>query len=207
VTPLPTRVNRLLVANGPVARTLGGDINALRVRYKTHLPQPPGVRFFNGSDQPDKNINIPQFSNTWATDDASIQRHGRMESFYNLESAPPMTAAEAEARGDFILSRYQRASFAGPFTLHYGQLLTTGGHPVNLAAEQARTVCKLILADGSYGGEVRPGAPQIVTGAYSYDVDAGVGQVTPLQNLRTDFSSLMSVITETRGRGTGWQHR
>ena len=208
VTKLPANVNRLLVANGPVARTLGGDINALEVRYKTHLPQPPGVRFFNGSDAPDKNINIPQFSTTWATDDASIRRHGRMESFLNLESAPPMSAADAEARGDFILSRYRRASFAGPFVLHYGQLQTTGGHSVNLAAEQARTCCKLILTDYGYGGEVIPGAPQIVTGSYSYDVDSGTATLTPLQHLHTDFSSLMSVITATRGRGAGdWQRR
>ncbi len=208
VTKLPATVNRLLVANGPVARTLGGDINALLIRYKTHLPQPGGLRFFNGSDAPDKNLNIPQFSTTYATDDTSIARHGRMESFLNLESAPPMSEADAQARGDYILSRYQRASFAGPFTLHYGQLLTVGGHPVNLAAEQARTCCKLILTDYGYGGEVRPGAPQIVTGNYSYSVDDGVGQITPLQNLRTDFSSLMSVITETRGRGAGdWQRR
>jgi hypothetical protein len=208
VTKLPTTVNRLLVANGPVARTLGGDINALEVRYKTHLPQPPGVRFFNGSDAPNKNINIPQFSTTWATDDASIARHGRMESFLNLESAPPMTAAEAEARGDFILSRYQRASWAGPWNLHHGQLLTTGGHPVNLAAEQARTCVRLMLSDGGYGGEVIPGSPKIVTGRYEYSVDDGVGQLSPLQLLRQDFSSLMSVITETRGHGVGdWQRR
>ena len=157
---------------------------------------------------PDKNINIPQFSTTWATDDASIRRHGRMESFLNLESAPPMSAADAEARGDFILSRYRRASFAGPFVLHYGQLQTTGGHSVNLAAEQARTCCKLILTDYGYGGEVIPGAPQIVTGSYSYDVDSGTATLTPLQHLHTDFSSLMSVITATRGRGAGdWQRR
>jgi len=208
VTKLPTNVNRLLVANGPVARTLGGDINALQVNYKTHLPQPPGVRFFNGSDAPNKNLNIPQFSRTWATDDASIARHGRMESFLNLESAPPMSEADARARGDYILSRYQRASFAGPFTLHYGQLLTTGGHPVNLAAEQARTCCRLLLSDYGYGGEVIPGAPQIITGNYQYSVDDGVGQIMPLQTLRHDFESLMSVITQTRGRGAGdWQRR
>ncbi len=208
VTKLPTTVNRLLVANGPVARTLGGDINALLIRYKTHLPQPPGVRFFNGSDAPDKNLNIPQFSTTYATDDTSIARHGRMESFLNLESAQPMSEADARARGDYILSRYQRASWAGPWNLHHGQLLTTGGHPVNLATEQARTCCRLILVDGGYGGEVIPGAPKIVTGAYQYSVDDGVGQVSALQRLRQDFESLMSVITQTRGRGAGdWQHR
>src|SRR6266496_1868836 len=178
------------------------------VRYKPHLPQPPGVRFFNGSDAPDKNLNIPQFSTTYATDDTSIARHGRMESFLNLESAQPMSEADARARGDYILSRYQRASWAGPWNLHHGQLLTTGGHPVNLATEQARTCCRLILVDGGYGGEVIPGAPKIVTGAYQYSVDDGVGQVSALQRLRQDFESLMSVITQTRGRGAGdWQHR
>src|SRR6266496_870455 len=56
---------------------------------ETHLPPPPGVRFFNGSVAPDKHLNIPQFSTTYATDDTSIARHGRMESFLNLESAQP----------------------------------------------------------------------------------------------------------------------
>jgi hypothetical protein len=208
VTKLPTNVNRLLVANGPVARTLGGDINALLIRYKTHLPQPPGVRFFNGSDAPNKNLNIPQFSTTYATDDASIRRHGRMESYLNLESAPPMSETDAQARGDYILSRYQRASFAGPFNFHYGQLLTTGGKPVNPASEQARTCCKLLLTDYGYGAEVHPGAPQIITGQYQYSVDDGIGQISPLQTLRHDFESLMSTITATRGRGVGdWQRR
>jgi hypothetical protein len=35
-----------------------------------------------------------------------------------------------------------------------------------------------------------------------------VGQLSPLQLLRTDFESLMSVITQTRGHGVGdWQRR
>jgi hypothetical protein len=56
-------------------------------------------------------------------------------------------------------------------------------------------------------GEARPGAPQIITGNYSYSVDDGVGQISPLITLRHDFETLMSTITETRGHGTGWQKR
>ena len=47
-----------------------------------------------------------------------------------------------------------------------------------------------------------------MTGRYEYSVDDGVATLSPLQHLHTDFSSLMSVITATRGRGAGdWQRR
>jgi len=215
VVPLPVNVNRILVANGPVARTIGADINALWVRYKLPYPGlppftnvPPPTRFYNSADVPEKNYNVPQYRTTYVTNDASIAKHGLMESFVDFSSGHGTTEATAQARAQFILDRYQRASFAGPFTVHHGQLTTTGGHPVNLATEQARTVCKLILTDYGYGGEVIPGSPQIITGQYQYSVDDGVGTITPFQSLRKDFATLMSTIVQTRGHGAGdWQRR
>jgi hypothetical protein len=203
VTKLPTAVNRILVSSSPVPRTLGGDINSLWIRYK---PPSLGIKFFNGSDAtaaPEKNANVPQVRRTSVTNFDSVFRHGRMEALLDLTSAPRQTEAQAQAVGQFVLDRYVRASFAGPFEVGFGQLLTTGGHPIDLATEQAGTVCKLILTDYGYGGEVRPGAPQIITGEYEYHVEEQRALVTPFQSLRHDIAALMAEVAETRGRGKG----
>ena len=55
---------------------------------------------------------------------------------------------------------YTRASFAGPFTASRGQLMTSGGAPIDPGTDQAGTVCQLILTDYAYGGEVTPQLPR-----------------------------------------------
>ena len=52
-----------------------------------------------------------------------------------------MSAGAAQAVGNNVLAIYQRASFAGPFTVSRGQLLNAGGAPVDPGADQAGTVC------------------------------------------------------------------
>ena len=206
VVPLPTTVNRLLVSNTPVARTLGGYINTIWIRYPALDTQVSG---------------LVQDMTTSVVNQASVDTHGPLETFLDLSSAGlplrpvawfghilVLTEAQAQAVGNFVLQRYEGASFAGPFTVGPGQLLTTGGTPVDLGMQRAGLVCQLILTDYGYGGEINNTPVEFLVGAYEYDDDAQVGTVTPFQNLRTDITSLLSVAAGQRGRGVGdWQRR
>jgi hypothetical protein len=105
-----------------------------------------------------------------------------------------MSAGAAQAVGTKVLTAYQRASFAGPFTAARGQLLNTGGAPVDPGTDQAGTVVRLILTDYAYGGEVAPGSPvTFIVGGYSWDDFAGKATITPHQALDESLSGLLSM--------------
>ena len=197
VVPLPTTVNRLLVSNTPVARTLGGYVNTIWIRFQTLVD----IVFPGGQA-------VTEYDTTSVVNQSSVDTHGPLETFLDLSSAGKMSGSAAQAVGQFVLNRYEGASFAGPFTVGPGQMLTTGGTPVDLGMQRAGLVCQLILTDYGYGGEVNNTPVEFLVGAYEYDDDAQVGTVTPFQNLRTDITSLLSVAAGQRGRGVGdWQRR
>ena len=183
--PLPTTVNRLLLCRTPVARTLGGDINVVWLRYQsagdsTAVPSIPAV-----------------FSVTSATVPASIALHGQREAYLDLSSGGTMTAGAAQAIGNALLQRYQRASFAGPFAAGQGDLMTIGGQPMDLGLNHAGAVAQLILVDYGYGGEVVLGPVTFLIGGYEYDDDTLTGTVTPFQYLDTSFTGLLSAASTT----------
>jgi len=184
VFPLPTQVTNLLVSNTPVSRTLGGDINTVWLRYQDRL---------------DSTTAVAEFSTTSATDAASIAAHGPMETFADLSSAPVLNNSQAQAVGNLVLKRYQRASFAGPFVVGPGQLLTTGGAPVDLGCGMpyAPMVCRVMLTDYAYGGETTPAPVTFLAGGYSFDDDSQTATITPFQSLDTSFSGLLSAIVGT----------
>jgi hypothetical protein len=180
VAALPATVNRLLVCSSPVPRTLGGDINTIWIRYES------------AADNATTGA-AATYALTSVTNAASVTAHGKMETYLDLSSAGVMTATAAQAVGNFVLGIYQRASFAGPFTVQPGQLLNTGGQPVDLGCEQAGTVCRLLLSDFGYGGEVNLAAPlTFIVGAYSYDDQTETATVSPYQSLDTSLSGLLS---------------
>jgi len=184
VFPLPTTVTNLLASNTPVSRTLGGDTNVVWLRYQ---------------DRADSTTAVASYSTTSATDAASVAAHGPMETFADLSSAPVLSIAQAQAVGNLVLQRYQRASFAGPFTAGPGQLLTTGGAPVDLGAGMpyAPMVCRVMLTDYAYGGETSPAPVTFLVGGYSFDDDSSTATITPFQSLDTSFSGLLSAIVST----------
>jgi hypothetical protein len=92
-----------------------------------------------------------------------------------------MASSAALAVGYSVLSIYQAASYAGPFTVGYGQLLNSGGQAIDPGTDQAGTVARLILTDFGYGGEVVPGPVTFIVGAYSWDDFAQTATVTPYQ--------------------------
>lgn len=192
--PLSSAVpSRVLVSNDPVGRTLGGDVNVVWLRYLIDQDaQGPAV-----------------YGLTSATEPASIARHQRMEEYADLSSAGLRTAGQAQAIGASILQRYQRAFFSGSFAVSYGQLLTTGGQPVDLGCEQAGMLVRLIATDYDFGGEITMYPVNFLAGAYAYDDDTCTATVTPFQSLATSFSSLLGVsiaaLPHRGGHGPDWR--
>jgi len=182
VFDLPTVPDRILVCGSPVPRTLGGDIDVIWVNYQ--------VSDDSGSDAATTALVAAETA-------AEIPIHGRMETYLDLSSAGTMSAGAAQAVGQAILQQYQRASFAGPFTVRYGELLNIGGAPVDLAMEQAGHVCKVILTDYGYGGEIVPGPVTFLVGGYQYDDTGEFATVTPFQSLDTSMSGLLSAMSTT----------
>lgn len=178
VFPIPSTVDRLLVATNPVTRTVASDITTVFLKYEA-------------SDDGQGNV---VYNTTDAFSQLDIDMHGPTETYADLSNAGVMSATAASQVGYNVLARYQRASFAGPFTVRYGQYLTTGGTPIDLGTERAGTVCRLLVTDAPFGGEVATGSISFVVGSFQYDDDSGTAQVTPLQSARSDFASLLSLV-------------
>ncbi len=184
VFPLPTTVTRLLTCNTPVPRTLGGDINTIYLRYAISAD----VTNSAGTDVP------AVYGLTSVTNAQSVAAHQALETFIDLSDVGVMTQAAAQAVGTSVLAIYQRASFAGPFTASYGQLMNTGGVPIDPGTDQAGTVMKLILSDFGYGGEVTPQFPiTFITGAYEWDDLTQTATITPYQSVDQSLQGLLSL--------------
>ena len=185
VFPIPTAVNRLIVSTQPIARTLGGYINTLFIKYQVTADSTTGGA---GS------ATAATFAVTTVQDTASADIHGVIEDYIDLSNAGVMTATAAQAVGNYVLSIYQAASFAGPFTVQYGQLLTPGGQPIDPGTDQAGTVAQVIATDFGYGGQVTPQFPiTFPVGQYEWDDFAQVATVTPFQALDQSISGLLSM--------------
>lgn len=193
VFPLPADINgrlqspntRLLVSHSPVARTIAADINTIVLRYQATADKPATS----------KTKAVPAtYATTTVQQLASVQKHGPMEYYLDVGSAGVMTAAAAQAIGNNILSKYVRASWAGPFTVGPGQLLSTGGVPVDLGCERAAGVIMLMVADAPYGGEVVAGPISFMVGKYEFDDDTDTGTITPLQSARMDMATLITSL-------------
>lgn len=178
VGAIPSTVNRLLVATSPVARTIANDITTVWLKY-------------TASDDGQGNTT---YDLTDAFNQPDIDQHGPNEVYADLSSAGVMSSGAATAVGTNILSRYQRASFAGPFSVRFGQLLTTGGQPVDLGCERAGSVARLLVTDSTFGGESVTGIVSFVIGKYAYDDATGTAQITPMTSSRADFTTLLSLI-------------
>jgi len=181
IFPLPTVPNRLLVVNTPVARTLGGDINYILIKYQV------------SADNTSTN-QTASYGFVAAVNQQSIDAHGQLETSIDLSDAGVMSSAQAQAVGNYVLQIYQRASFAGPFTGSYGQLLNAGGAPIDPGTDQAGTMMRLILTDYGYGGEVIPQFPiTFITGAYEWDDFAQTFTATPYQSVNQSLTGLLSL--------------
>lgn len=180
-------VNRILVLATPPARTLGGDVNTVWIRYQSSADSAA----------------VATFALTSVTNATATALHGPMEAFEDVSSAGVMTAGQAQALAQSALNRYQRASYAGPFTVAPGELLNPGGVPVDLGLDHCGTIVKAVLASGGYGGEVVPAPAVFMTGSHAWDEDAQTAQVTPFQSLSLSVSGLLGAALTRAGGMTG----
>lgn len=182
VFALPATVNRLLLVRQPAPRTLGGDINVIWLRYQSSADNAT-----TGA--------VAAYATTSATAGASIALHGQLEAYLDLSNGGVMTATAAQAIGNAILQRYQRASFAGPFAAGPGDIMTPGGQAMDLGINHSGSVMQLVLTDYAYGGEVVMGPVTFLVGSYTYDDDSLTGTVTPFQYLDTSMTGLLSAAS------------
>lgn len=183
VFPLPTVPDRLLVANTPVPRTIGADINTVYERYEVSADNPA-----TGTAQ----VNATTSSQNLT----SAAKYGTRETYVDLTPAGVMTAATAQGYGNNVLQRYIHATYSGPFTVGPGQLLTMGGQPVDLGADQAGHVAQLVLTDYAYGGEVSIHNPvAFLIGGYEYDDDSQTASITPFLYQAADLAGMLSAAS------------
>ncbi len=133
------------------------------------------------------------FGTTSVQNAQSVAAHQVIETNMDLSSAGVMSAGAAQAVGNYVLQVYVRASFAGPFTGSYGQLLNAGGVPIDPGTDQAGTVVRLILTDYGYGGEVSMQPVTFPLGAYAWDDFAQKFTATPYVALDQSLSGLLSM--------------
>jgi hypothetical protein len=173
--------NRILTCTQPVPRTLGGDINTIFIRYTV-----------SAASSTSSGSQTTAYGVTSVVNAQSVAQHGTLETYIDLSSAGVMTAAQAQSVGNYVLSIYQRASFAGPFQASYGELLNSGGAPIDPGTDQAGTVMRLILTDYGYGGEVVPAPIVFLVGSYSWDDFAQVATISPFQTIDTSLTGMLS---------------
>lgn len=167
---------RLLVCTVPNPRTLAAGLNALWFTY---------VSAVFGSNQTTSTDSV---SNA-----AAIAKHGRLEQAIDLTQLGLLTNAQAKSYAQNVMNQYIRANFASDFQVRHGQYLTIGGSAVDLGCETAYpNVVRLLLTDGSYGGEVISTPVTFAVGKYGYSEETQLGTVTPYQSYKSDLSTLLT---------------
>jgi len=171
--------DRLLVSAVPNPRTLAAGLNRLWYSY---------ISSDDGSGN-QVTTTVP------ALNGAAIDQWGAQEQCADMTSAGLMTSALATSRAQSILNQYVRANYTQGFTVNYGQYLTMGGSPVDLGCETAAPhVAKVLLTDGSYGGEVISSPVCFQVGEFDYDDDTQTATVTPYQSYKSDLSTLLTAV-------------
>jgi hypothetical protein len=180
VLTIPTTVTRLLITTTPAAPDLVDYINALYVRYQSAA---------------DSNTGVATFALTSSTLASSITTHGRTEDFWDISSGGTLSTGSAQTDAANALAKYVAASFSQPFSVTAGHYLNTGGQPVDLAAERAGEVVRLVLAAGGFGGEIGFAWPiTFPVGSVVWDDEAQHLTVTPYKSVRSDFAGLLGLL-------------
>jgi hypothetical protein len=121
-----------------------------------------------------------------------IAAHGPNELYIDITGAGVLPQAQAQQMALNLLAKYGRSAWGGPFSFHYGNWLTLGGSPIDIATDQAGSVARVLVSDAPFGGEVLFGALEFVVGKYSYDDDSQIATATPYQSYLTDLQTLLS---------------
>ncbi|SRR6266568_3367109 len=185
VFPLPTVPNRILVATSPAGQSIASGPDALYLRYQS---SPDGAtKAVYGLAEADRQ--------------GVIDAQGRREDYTDLSSGGTLTSGAAQNVGTAVLQRFTRAGFTDPFTTGYGQLLNMGGTPVDPGVfyqDGAVTmVCRALLSDFAFSGEVTRGPVNFLVGAYEWDDGALTATITPFESIRHDFGSLLQAAADS----------
>lgn len=186
IVPLPATVNRLLVSNSPVPRTVAEDVNSLFLRYQA---------------TDDNSSATPPVAATYGlanvTDAADIAQHGTAEEYYDLSQNGTMALSAAQSNGNNILNRYNGVTFSSSFTITPGQLLNAGGAECDPGTEAAGNVYRLMLTDFGYAADQVQGPVTIIGGDVEWDDTAQQLQVTAFLTAAQNFGSLLSAAFPT----------
>lgn len=184
VFPLPTTANRILVATSPEPQTIASGADAIFIRYQSSA---------DGAAK-------AAYGLTSVTSQARIDAHGRIEDYMDVSSAGVQTSGTAQAAGNQVLKRFTRAGFTSPFTAQYGELLNMGGTPVDPGVfyqdGSSVMVCRVLLSDFAFSGEVARGPVTLLVSAYQWDDQARTATITPFDSMRHDFASLMQAAVD-----------
>jgi hypothetical protein len=181
IPSLPSVVNRYLVSNTPVSRTLAEDINRLFVRYEDNSD--------NTSAAAPATHGLISEENTEDGDE-----HGWTESYIDITGNGVTTSGAAQQNAKNALARFNRVNFGNAFNIVPGQLLNAHGVPVDPGCERAGGVARLLMTDYGYGGESNPILKPFIIGEYEYDDSTLSGKVTAFQSAFDDFTSLLAAI-------------
>lgn len=185
VFALPTTPNRILIATAPVGQSIASGPDALYLRYQTSADGAAAATY----------------GLTSVVQQNVINAQGRREDYADLSSAGTMSAGSAQGVGSSILQRFTRAGFTDAFTIQYGQLTNMGGVPVDPGAfyqdGASVMVCRAILSDFAFAGEVTRGPVQFLVGQYQWDDGAMTAQITPFESITHNFSSLVQAAVDS----------
>jgi hypothetical protein len=185
VFALPTAANRVIVATSPEAQSIASGPNSLYLRYQSSADGATAAAYGLANAQ----------------SAAQIAAQGLREDYSDLSSAGTMTSTSAGAVGTSVLQRFQRAGFTDPFVVQPGQLTNLGGAPVDPGVyyqDSAQVmVCRALLSDFAFAGEVTRGPVTFIVGSYQWDDGACTATITPFGSIRHDFTSLMSAAVDS----------
>ncbi len=174
-----------LVSTSPIGRTIVADYNTIVLYYQV---------------QPDKTAtstvaaSAATYATTFVDNPASVAAHGRMEYYLDISNAGAMTVSAAQQIGLNVLSKYIRANFTNTFAVMPGQLLNTGGVPVDLGCNWVGSVVSVQGVNVAQGGEVGLAPVTFIIGQYQWDDDTQTAQITPYQNVKTDIASVVAAL-------------
>lgn len=184
----------LLASTTPVARTIQGTYNTMIIKY---LVKPDTAATKSTA------ATAATYAWTFADIPSSVAKFGRQEYYIDCSTAglsnsnaspAQITAAQAQAIGVNILSKFVNANWSGSYTVGPNQLMNIGGTPVDIGTNMCGQICQLACNDAPYGGQVTMGAVKFLIGGYSYDEDSITATVTPYQGTGTDMASLVAAL-------------
>jgi hypothetical protein len=175
-----------LVSTSPVARNMNATYNTLILNYMTQADQLSNSQNATGTAAAFNTavVDIPE----------SVARYGRVEYFLDLTNGGALSHAQAVSIGRNVLNKYIRVNFTTPFSVQPGQLLNSGGQPVDLACDWSGRTISVVAYGIPFGGESQFGPLTFFAGGYQYDDNSQTATITPYQNAGTDIATVVAML-------------